>query len=163
MATGSVMLDSLDYRNAQRANYRDKIYAALADLQGVDPVRTYSKSKPAGFYGGMLMLYRPEQLGGLSVDKFLAALSAEGIDMSHRGYPLTHQLEIFAKGFDMFGKGTGPLSGDYPGYSKGSLPVTEEVHNRILGMPTFIEEEPGYSDQVIAAFQKVVSQYDSLL
>ena len=82
--------------------------------------------------------------------------------MSHRGYGLTHRLKLFAEGFDLYGKG-GPLAGDYPGYPEGSLPITEEVHGRILGMPTFIEEEPGYSDQVIEAFQKVTGSYRELL
>lgn len=163
MAAGMVLLDSLDDRNERRARYRRKMVRGIRDLPGVEPVKTYSKAKPAGFYGGMLFLYRPEQLGGLPAGKFVKALKAEGVDMSHRGYPLTHRLKLFADGYDIFGNGTGPLTGDYPGYPEGSLPVTEEVHNRILGMPTFIEEEPGYSDQVLEAFRKVTSQYESLL
>jgi dTDP-4-amino-4,6-dideoxygalactose transaminase len=95
--------------------------------------------------------------------KQIEALQAEGVDMHHRGYELTHRLKLFAEGYDIYGKGVGPLVGDYPGYPPGSLPVSEEAHRRILGMPVFIEEEPGYSDQVIAAFKKVTSHYRELL
>ena len=162
LAAGAVFMDSLDYRNDRRREYRQHIYDGLAGLKGVKPVKTVPGTKPAGFYGGMHLLYHPQELNGLPVQRLLEALKAEGVNMEHRGYELTHRLKLFAEGFDIYGKG-GPLSGDYPGYPAGSLPVTEEVHERILGMPTFIEETPGYSDQVLAAFAKVVENHRSLL
>jgi dTDP-4-amino-4,6-dideoxygalactose transaminase len=161
-AAAMVMFDSLEYRNERRLEYVRKIYASLADVPGIDPVRIIPKSKPAGFYGGMHMLYRPEELEGLPVETLLEALRAEGIDMSHRGYGLTHRLKLFAEGFDIYGDG-GPLTGGYPGYPEGSLPVSEEVHERILGMPVFIEESPGYSEQVVEGMIKVAANYGDLL
>ena len=162
MAVGLILMDSLDWRNEQRYAYRQRIYDGLASVPGVRPVKSYPKAKPAGFYGGMHMLYHPQELGGLPVQRFIEAMQAEGVDMHHRGYELTHRLKLFAEGYDIYGKGVGPLVGDYPGYPEGSLPVSEEVHGRILGMPVFTQEEPGYSDQVIAAFKKVTSQYRQL-
>ena len=163
MAVGLVFFESLEYRNQKRVEYRKKIDNALEETPGLSPLKTYPKAKRAGFYGGMHMIYHPEELGGLPVERFLEAMRAEGVNMSHRGYELTHRLKLFAEGFDIYGKGYGPLTGDYPGYPEGSLPVTEEVHKRILGMPTFIEEEPGYSDGVIEAFKKVTKNYKKLL
>jgi dTDP-4-amino-4,6-dideoxygalactose transaminase len=163
MAVGLVLMDSLDYRNERRRQYRQKIYDGLAGVPGVRPLKSYPKAKPAGFYGGMHLMYHPQELGGLPVERLIEALQAEGVDMHHRGYELTHRLKLFAEGYDIYGKGVGPLVGDYPGYPPGSLPVSEEAHRRILGMPVFIEEEPGYSDQVIAAFKKVTSHYRELL
>jgi len=163
MAVGLVLMDSLDYRNEQRLKYRRKIYDAAAGIPGIAPLKSYPKATPAGFYGGMHMMYHPEELGGLSAERFTEAIQAEGVNMHHRGYELTHRLKLFAEGYDIYGKGVGPLTGDYPGYPEGSLPVSEEAHGRILGMPVFIEEEPGYSDQVIAAFRKVTGQADKLL
>ena len=107
------------------------------------------------------MIYRPEQLGNLPVQEFVSMLRAEGVDTSHRNYGVTHLLPLFADGFDMYdGRGAaGPLSGDYPGYKPGSLPVTEDVVlKRLVGMPVFAEETPGYSDQVIAALRKVCAR-----
>ena len=53
--------------------------------------------------------------------------------------------------YDIYGKGVGPLTGDYPA-TRGQPSISEEAHGRILGMPVFIDEEPGYSDGVIEAF-----------
>ena len=72
-------------------------------------------------------------------------------------------MKLFAEGFDLYGSGRGPLSGDYPGYPEGSLPVTEEVHPRIVGMPVFIDPPPGYADMVIDAINKVVRHHEELL
>lgn len=163
MAVGLILMDSLDERNERRFRYRQKIYDALEEIPGVSPLKSYPKAKPAGFYGGMHMMYHPEELGGLPVQRFLEAVRAEGVNMSHRGYELTHRLKLFAEGYDIYGKGSGPLTGDYPGYPEGSLPISEEAHGRILGMPVFIDEEPGYSDGVIEAFRKVTHQYQDLL
>jgi len=162
MAVGLVLMEGLDERNEQRRKYRQKIEAALEEIPGISPLRHHPKAKVAGFYGGMHMIYHPEELGGLPVENLLEAVKAEGASMSHRGYGLTHRLKLFAEGFDLYGKG-GPLAGDYPGYPEGSLPTTEDVHGRILGMPTFIEEEPGYSDQVIEALRKVSDSHAEIL
>jgi dTDP-4-amino-4,6-dideoxygalactose transaminase len=161
-AAAMVLFDSLEYRNERKLEYVMKIYDALEDVRGIDPVRIIPKSKPAGFYGGLHMLYRPQELEGLPVERLLEALKAEGLDMSHRGYGLTHRLKLFAEGFDIYGDG-GPLTGDYPGYPEGSLPISEEVHNRILGMPAFIEEPEGYSDQAIEGLSKVTENFRALL
>jgi dTDP-4-amino-4,6-dideoxygalactose transaminase len=161
-AAAMVLFDSLEYRNEKMLEYVMKIHDALEGIQGIDPVKIIPKSKPAGFYGGLHMLYRPGELGDLPVERLLEALEAEGLDMSHRGYGLTHRLKLFADGFDIYGDG-GPLTGDYQGYPEGSLPISEEVHNRILGMPVFIEEPPGYSEQVIRGLRKVTENYESLL
>lgn len=161
MAMALIMLESLDERNTQRRRYRNKIYSALSGLIGIDPLYDYPKATPAGFYGGMHFIYRPGDFGGLPVGPFLKALQAEGV-LLYRNYDLVHRLRIFAKGFDLYGRG-GPLTGHYPGYQQGSLPVTENIHSRIIGMPTFIRETPGYSNQVIAAFKKVVARYAKLV
>ena len=163
LGIGLIMMESLDERNAKRFAYRQKIYDGLAGVPGVKALKSYTKAKPAGFYGGMHMMYHPEELGGLKVERFIEAMQAEGVNMSHRGYELTHRLKLFAEGYDIYGKGNGPLVGDYPGYPEGSLPVSEEAHGRILGMPVFTEETSGYSDQVLAAFRKVTSGYSQLL
>jgi dTDP-4-amino-4,6-dideoxygalactose transaminase len=157
------MLKTLDMRNRKRKAYRQKIYDAVKNIPALQPRKSYAKANDAGFYGGMHLVFHPEKLGNLPTAKFVEALKAEGVNMHHRGYELTHLLKLFADGYDITGKGMGPLCGDYKGYKKGSLPLTEEVHNRIIGMPTYIDENPGYSDQVIAAINKVVKNFTELL
>ena len=162
-AVGLAMMDSLDERNAKKLAYRDKIYDGMGGLPGLHPIKNYPQSCPAGFYGGFPFIYNPEELNGLDVNSFDAALSAEGVITLWRAYPLTHRMKLFAEGFDLYGSGRGPLSGDYPGYPEGSLPVTEEVHPRIVGMPVFIDPPPGYADMVIYAINKVVRHHEELL
>jgi dTDP-4-amino-4,6-dideoxygalactose transaminase len=161
MAAALIMLESLDERNARRRQYRNKIYDALSGSPGIEPLCDHPKATPAGFYGGMHFIYRPADFGGLPVGPFVKALQAEGVPI-YRNYELTHRLRIFAEGFDLYGR-AGPLTGDYPGYRQGSLPVTENIHSRIIGMPTFIRETPRYSDQVIAALKKVIAGYAKLV
>ena len=162
LAGALVLLRSLDYRNERRRAYRARIDQGLADIKGVGPVAQYSKAKATGFYGGMRLLYHPEELGGLPAATYVEALKAEGVDISRHGFALTHRLKLFAEGFDVLGPGA-PLGGVFRGYPEGSLPTTEEVHERILGMPTFIEETPGYSAQVLTAMRKVAANYRELL
>ncbi len=161
-AAAMILFDSLDERNEKKQRYVDKIFEGLDDITGIDPMKVLPKAKPAGYYGGLHMICRPEELEGLPPERLVEALKAEGIDMGHRGYELTHRLNLFAEGFDIYGDG-GPLSDDYPGYPEGSLPVSEEVHNRILGMPVFIQETDGYSDQVIEGLRKVTENCKDLL
>ena len=162
MAGALVLFKSLDYRNERRRAYRAKLHRGLADIPGVTPVKQFPKAKPAGFYGWLRLIYRPQELGGLSAATYVKALKAEGVQVSRYGNALTHRLEIFAKGYDVRGTGA-PVANVYRGYPEGSLPVTEEVHQRILGMPTFIEENPGYSDQALEAMRKVAANYRELL
>jgi perosamine synthetase len=162
MAMALIMLDTLDERNHGRRHYRDKLRGGLAGLPAVSLTHDHPKATPSGFYGGMQFIYKPEELGGLSLPWFVKALQAEGVAVYRSNHGLTHRLRLFAKGFDLYGRG-GPLTGDYPGYPEGSLPVTEEIHARIFGMPTFIKEPLGYPEQVIRAFKKVISLYDRLL
>lgn len=87
---------------------------------------------------------------------------AEGVNTHHRGYGVTHLYPWFAHGFDMYdGRDIPqPMWGEYVGYKLGSLPVSEEtILNRIIGMPTYIDETPGYSDQVIAALKKIANNF----
>ena len=103
------------------------------------------------------MIYHPEALGGVPTPRFAEALQAEGVQCSLYGFGLTHRLKLFAEGCDVTGKGHGPLLDDYSGYPEGSLPITEDVHARIVAMPTYIEETPGYSEQVLEAIAKVAA------
>jgi dTDP-4-amino-4,6-dideoxygalactose transaminase len=162
MALALVMFDSLDERNEKRREYRRKVCEALSEVAGVDVMVDHPKSVPAGFFGGMRFVYRPEELGGLPLADYLAVLQAEGVQVGPAGpYYLTHRLKLFAEGYDIYGTG-GPLTDDYPGYPEGSLPISEDVHAHLFEMPTFIEETPGYSDQVILAFQKIAARHATL-
>ena len=163
MAAALVLIDGLDERNEKRRQYRARMYEALADVPGITPLRTDPKATPAGFHAGMHFLYEPDELGGLSAAEYIEALQAEGVAATacNPNY-ITHSLPIFSEtGHDLYGE-PGPLSGDYPGYPKGSLPVTDDVVGRIIAMPTFIEEPGRYAEQAVLAIKKVSAHYDTL-
>ena len=119
LGIGLIMMESLDERNAKRFAYRQKIYDGLAGVPGVKALKSYAKAKPAGFYGGMHMMYHPEELGGLKVERFIEAMQAEGVNMSHRGYELTHRLKLFAEGLRHLRQGQRAAGGRLPRLPRG--------------------------------------------
>lgn len=172
LALAKVALKSLDYRNERKNAFRQKLFEALEEIPGVRPVRSYPKAKPAGFYGGLKLIYEPEELGGLPVEKYVAALRAEGVPIGHTygyGGTLEHLRTIFRKGFDLWGYGRGPLGGEFmglppfQGYKPGDFPVAESLAGRILTIPAYIEPKEGFLEQVIKAFEKVAAHHKELL
>jgi len=162
MAAALVLMDSLDERNEKRRSFRHTLYEELSDVPGIEPLHDHPKAVPAGFHGGIQLLYKPEELGGLSRQEFIDAVAAEGVAVSpmNANYR-THRLEIFAKGYDIYGHG-GPLTGDYPGYPAGSLPVTEDIYERLFNVPAMIEAPPRYAEQAVLAFRKVAARHSTL-
>ena len=132
----------------------------VEEIPGLAPVRVLEKATPGGFFGYRL-LYQPDDLGGLPVDRFVEALQAEGADVSRCDYPLLHRLPLFANGFDIYGGDRGPLAGDYGG--AGDLPVSEAAHEQVLALPAFTEPRAGVLDQYQEAFRKVAANAGGLL
>jgi len=175
LAIALVSLKTLPYRVEKvRENWR-KISSALKDLPGLEPVQSYPKAKPVlGMYGGYKIIYHPEELGGLPVEKFVEALKAEGVPVKVRmvsssGPGLEHMHSIFQRGFDLWGRNRGPLGGEFfglppfKGYKWGDFPVAESLLNRVLTIPAYIEPEEGLIEQIIEAFRKVCDNYKQLL
>ena len=144
----------------------------MRSIAGVEPVHTYKKSKPAGFYVGLTVIYHPEELGGLSVKKFVEAMRAEQAPITIGGYgvdQLEHLRIIFTRGFDLWGHGRGPLRGEFLGlpsfkvYKKGDFPVAENLVDKVLTLPAYIEPKEGFLEQYIEAFRKVTGNYKFLL
>ncbi len=172
LALAMVSLKSLEYRNQRRIENRKKLFDALRDIPGVEPVHTYKKSKPAGFYAGLRVIYYPEKLGGLSAKKFVEAMRAEGAPMTKGGYgvdQLEHLRIIFTRGFDLWGHSRGPLRDEFLGlppfkvYKKGDFPVAESIVDKVLTLPAYIEPKEGFLKQYIEAFKKVTANYKFLL
>ena len=71
---------------------------------------------------------------------------------------LLHELPIFAKGFDVFTRNRGPLSGDYPGYHHGDFPVTETMHDRLVFLPVLSNPSPEAAGFVLDAIRKATNR-----
>jgi len=149
-----VQLRRLPALNEGRRRWVETIEAGLADVPCLSPLRRYDGAEPGGFYS-FPVIYRPEKAGGRSASEFIQALRAEGIKAGGGGYGLLHRLLLFEKGFDIFGRNRGPLCGDYPGYKEGDLPVSEDVHKRIVSLAVYTDPVPGTEDTVLGAIRKV--------
>lgn len=156
-----VQLRKLDELNARRATYIETVEAGLADIPGLQPVKTYPGAKRAGFYG-FPTLHIPEEHGGLPTRVFIEALRKEGLPASDGGYPLLHTLPLFANGFDIFTKNRGPLCGDYSGYKQGDFPITENMREHLVFLPVLSDPVPEAVDNVLAAIRKVAQYAEQL-
>lgn len=170
IAIAKVSFRTLEYRNQRRIENRDRIFAALQEMPGVEPVHTYPKSRNAGFYGGLKLLYNPEELDGLPGGKLAEAIRAEGASIGGPGVGhIEHLRMIYTRGFDLWGHDRGPLGGEFCGllpfkpYKKGDFPVSESLADKVFTLPAYIDPKPGFLDQYIEAFRKVTKNYKDLL
>ena len=137
----SVQLKKLPKLNAGRTAYVEAVEAGLKG-RGLRPVPIYEGATRGGFYG-FPVHFVPEEVGGISCERFVEILNAHGIRCKRRGYPLLHTLPYFARGFDLFTGGRGPLCGDYPGYKLGDFPVTEKMADNLIFLPMLTDPVEG--------------------
>jgi len=137
-------------------------------LEGVPGLRAHrpprgSGSTMGGWYNP-LGHYLPEELGGLSVDSFIEAVNAEGAHSWRAANLPLHRHPVFNDA-DIYGDGRPTriaFSDRDVRQAPGSLPVSEALSERCLGMPWFKRFDPGRIDQWIAAYRKVALQAEKL-
>jgi len=165
LVIGLVALESLEYRNRRiRENY-DQLLAMIGDVECLRPARSYPRAECAGFYGNRRMIFHPEALGGLSPEKFAAAVVAEGASVGGRNYDGYHITSPFNTGMAFYDDGRGALSPaqGYVPQGAGSLPQAEAVIPNILALPTMIDPPEGYLEGYAASIKKVQDNYRDLL
>lgn len=161
LAIASVGLESLEYRSERRLAYRDALFERLEDVPGVRPVWPYEHSETDGLYGGLKVVVQPSELDA-SPAEFVAALEAEGAPVRGPGFSYVEHLRtIFREGYDLWGRGRSPIQGEFCGlppyeaYEEGDFPVSEDLHERVVTVGSYIEPEAGFVDQLADAFEKV--------
>ena len=160
MALGLVSMKSVDYRNERRLANRAKLHGLLDGVPGVRLPKSYPKAGDGGFYGGLRLFYSPEQLGGLSPDKYVSALQAEGAPVGGDRDQPEHLRALFQRGFDLYGHGRGPIPPGSYNYKRGDFPVTEALLGGLaLRLPAYIEPVGGLIEQIATAFGKVGEHY----
>lgn len=137
----SVQFERLAELNARRGAYVAAVEAGLAAIPGVRPVRVNEGVGRGGYYGFPIH-HVPEEQGGATTAEFVDALKAEGVPARPSGYTLIHEQPLFAKGFDIFTRGRGPLGGDYPGYRRGDFPRTEKMVEHLVFLPVLSNPAP---------------------
>ena len=157
---GKVQLTHLDDVIASRMENLDYLSDGLRDVPGIRPPYTAPEAARGGWYGYVCQ-YGPGDVGGLSRDRYVDVLQAEGVRIHPQRYPLLHKQPFFIER-EAFGPsypyrgfpGERPVKGQVP-----ELPQAEAVHPYLVTLPTFVEPCKPLLDQYIAAFAKVAEAY----
>jgi dTDP-4-amino-4,6-dideoxygalactose transaminase len=165
-AMGRVQLRHYPERLAEIQRAMNHFWDLLEDVPGVRAHRVApdSGSTMGGWYIPVGR-YIPEELGGLAMDRFLAAASAEGCPVgSAPNYPL--HLHPFFHEADVYGDGK-PTSCAFADrdvrQGPGSLPVAERFERTAFRAPWFKHYRPGVIAQYADAVRKVCENAASLL
>ena len=140
-------------------------------LEGVPGIKAHRPPKGSGMtMGGWYAahgLYRPEELGGLSVTRFCQAVAAEGVptgpgcNKALHLHPLFNTLDVYQDG-----KPTNVVNlpeGVVVKSQLGALPVAEGIQERCFGIPWFKHYRPEIIEQHAEAIKKVVRNFEDLL
>ncbi len=159
------MLDRLDELNKRRNENLNRFYSQIADLPGVQLIEGVPGAEPVHYESAFL--YKPWELGGLPLPKFIEALHAEGATgFGGVRYAGLHQQPLFLD-LERHGRAeiyTVPkLPDGKPRYGPGTLPKTEDIMSRVVLTPTFPNASPELVDQYAEAVKKVVAHHKELL
>jgi dTDP-4-amino-4,6-dideoxygalactose transaminase len=165
-AMGRVQLKSYDARCAEIRKAMNYFWDLLEGVPGIRAHRVdeASGSNMAGWYAAH-GLYRPEELGGLSLNRFTKAVSAEGCPCSPGCNPALH-LHPLLNSCDVYGDGkpTRLAHADRDvRQPEGSLPVSERIHRLAYSIPWFKHYRPAQIAEYAAAYRKVAENYRVLL
>ena len=141
-------------------------------LEGVPGLDSHRPAKGSGSTKGAWYaphgLYKPEELGGLSVKRFCDAVSAEGSTSCSPGCNRAlHQHPLFSS-IDVYGHGKPTQNAFLPAgidnsQEKAVLPVSDGIQERTFNIPWFKHFRKDVIEQHAKAFIKVVENYRELL
>ena len=137
-------------------------------LEGAPGIKAHRPPKDSGStMGGWYAahgLYVPEELDGLSVQKFCEAVRAEGTSTGPGANLLLH-LHPVLNDADVYGDGKPTRiahSDQDVRQGEGSLPVTERMTEQVYSIPWFKHYRPEIIKEHAEAFRKVVTQAGEL-
>lgn len=149
----------LDDWITQKQEYVKLISDHLKKLAGIHPPKQYNNSQPSWY--AYVFQYHEEELGGLPVEKFFAALQAEGcsdIDRPGSTCPL-NLLPLFQNPSQLFPSYAGKLN-----YKPGEFPVAESFFQRAIKLPVWcFPSDREIVNDYIEAIEKVVKYHKDLL
>ncbi len=160
MAMARAQLERLPELNEKRLAWFRKLDDLLEPIPGIHPQKTY----PSAVRGGLLLyagVFDPAEIGA-PVNSVLKALVAEGVStkpaITPFGYGVMHLEPLFT---DFSFEGLGGPWGDLPSdtrqpLKRGSLPVSERVHDSCFWLSTPVDPSEDWLEQTAAAVRKVV-------
>ncbi|HHV96543.1 MAG TPA: DegT/DnrJ/EryC1/StrS family aminotransferase [Clostridiaceae bacterium] len=166
-AVGRVQLKYYDERCAEIRKAMNYFWDLLEGVPGIKAHRVPkdSDSNMAGWYAPH-GIYKPEELGGLSVTRFTEAVRAEGVTMCTPGCNAALHTHALFNTADVYGHGKptriANANKDVREFDK-SLPVSEKIGTRTYSIPWFIHYRPEIIEQYAYAYRKVAENYKELL
>lgn len=158
-AIARVQLRKLDAHNRQRNAHIEYFCRRIKGLPGIAACESPAGAKRV--YYGFRIRYLAEELEGLPLDSFLAALQAEGAGAGRERYAQQHRGPLFARE-NVFDRGY-PWNLGKPWrkmpYTRVALPETEKALAGLIALPTFQRAGRKLLDQYVQAFEKVCTQY----
>ncbi|HUW84408.1 MAG TPA: DegT/DnrJ/EryC1/StrS family aminotransferase [Phycisphaerae bacterium] len=164
-AMGRVQLRHYPERIKVIQDAMNRFWDLLDGTPGVRPHRppAGSGSTMGGWYNPVGH-YVPEEVGGLSVERFIEAVNAEG-GRTGRGCNFPLHLHPVLNEADVYGDGK-PTRIAFADRDvrqpAGSLPVSEALADRCFGIPWFKHDRPEPIARYAAAYRKVALQADKL-
>lgn len=164
-AMGRVQLKYYDERCAEIRRAMRYFWDLLEDVPGLAPHRVDDSdgSNMAGHYHPVGH-YRPEELGGLPVQRFVQALRAEGVPSRAGCNAPLHWHPVF-NDCDIYGDGRPTRiahAANDVRMGQASLPVSEQVISRTLTLPWFKHYRPELIEEYANAFRKVALNHAAL-
>jgi len=165
-AMGRVQLKHYDNRTEEIQKAINYFWDLLDGVPGIKPHRISkdSGSTMGGWYSPKGH-YRSEELEGLSLSAFANAVNAEG-GFCDPGCNLPLHLHPVFSEADIYGHGK-PTRNAHTSREihqpRGSLPVSEEIGEKVFGVPRFNYYKSDFIEEHAAAYRKVAENYRELL
>lgn len=164
-AVGRVQLRHYDERMTEIQNAMNYFWDLLENVPGIRAHRPVDEDSTMGGWYAPKGLYDPEELGGLPVNRFVDAVTAEG-SLCRKGcnfplhaHPLLHEADIYGHG-----KPTRIANAHRDvREADGDLPVAEGIQERCFAIPWFKKCQSDSIEQHASAFRKVAENADELL
>lgn len=166
-AVGRVQLKYYDERCKEIRKAMNYFWDLLEGVPGIRAHRVAEdgKNNMAGWYAAR-GLYRPEELGGLSVTRFTEAVRAEGVLDCTPGCNAALHTHALFNTCDVYGHGKptriANAARDVRELDE-SLPVSEKIGALIYAIPWFKRYRPEIIEEYANAFKKAAENYKELL
>ncbi|MEP2031653.1 MAG: DegT/DnrJ/EryC1/StrS family aminotransferase [Paracoccaceae bacterium] len=147
-----------------RARNFNALNAALSGLGDLDPMQTRPGATRGGWFGYKLMA-SPDFLQRINLDRFVAAVRAEGAKMRREGVVPIHTTQTFASGHR---PPLGPWAhreDGFPAVCGDACPNAIALHGRLLTLAAkyFHDDAPDLVAAYAGAIRKVLEHSDTLV
>ncbi len=145
-----LQLPILESRNAAGVRQTRALDDRLLQLPGLLK-QTSGRNDIQRLHYAWNMLFLDEKKAGMSREKVVRALQAEGVNTSMLAYPLQHEMPLYHEARWWHHQPVIP-----------ELPGSQKANDWSLPLPYFTSEQPELCDQYVKAFEKVWAHRDKL-